>query len=66
MHLNVTYNIESGALPVYHGNILKPLDAKEKPTVSYQSDENIFWSLILTNPDGHLTKEDSEYVHWFV
>ncbi|KAI4471807.1 phosphatidylethanolamine-binding protein [Holotrichia oblita] len=34
-------------------------EAKEKPIVSYESDDKSLWTLILTNPDGHLTKQNS-------
>ncbi|KAG5685117.1 hypothetical protein PVAND_014314 [Polypedilum vanderplanki] len=33
---------------------------REKP------EEDTMWTLILTYPDGHLTKENSEYVHWMI
>lgn len=52
--------------PIYYGNIIKPAEAKNKPSVTFESDEKSLWTLILTNPDGHLTEKDSEYVHWFV
>lgn len=64
--LNITFEIEKGDLPVYYGNVVKPLDAQKKPNVTYESDDNTLWSLILTNPDGHFTEQDKEYIHWFV
>lgn len=24
------------------------------------------WTLVLTNPDGNLTEQNKEYVHWMV
>ena len=30
------------------------------------ADSNSLWTLVLTNPDGHLTEENAEYVHWMV
>lgn len=66
VHLNVAFELENADLPVYYGNVIKPLDAQNKPKVAYESDENTFWSLLLTNPDGHFTEQDKEYIHWFV
>ncbi|KAJ9584581.1 hypothetical protein L9F63_021079 [Diploptera punctata] len=53
-------------LPVYYGNIIKPAEASSVPEVTFSSDPTSLWTLILTNPDGHFTKNDSEYVHWFI
>ncbi|KAG5869667.1 hypothetical protein JTB14_035594 [Gonioctena quinquepunctata] len=64
--LHITYDVDNGKVPVCFGNIIKPREAKQKPYVTYESDANSFWSLILTNPDGHFTEKDSEYIHWFV
>lgn len=64
--LKVIFQTKNEYLPVYYGNTIKPADAKEKPIINYESNENNLWTLILTNPDGHLTKQNSEYVHWFV
>lgn len=61
--------------PVYNGNTLKPTHAKNAPIVSFdaakklvagQSDGDTLWTLVLTNPDGHFTEGEKEYVHWFV
>lgn len=64
--LNIFYNTEDLRMPVYYGNTIKPKEAVLKPEVSYESDNNSLWTLILTNPDGHFTENDAEYVHWFV
>lgn len=64
--ITVTFELESGDLPVYYGNVIKPKDAQKKPKVTYESDDETLWTLILTNPDGHFTEQEKEYVHWFV
>jgi large subunit ribosomal protein L38 len=76
--LDIKYKITGDSFsPVYHGNYLKPSEAKEAPTVSFdpnfsfdgrepKSKENSLWTLVMTNPDGHFNQEDSEYVHWMV
>jgi large subunit ribosomal protein L38 len=61
---------------VYYGNQIKPFEAKDVPEVSFDhkfsmSKQEIdskpsFWTLIMTNPDGHFTEENMEYVHWMV
>lgn len=67
VYIDVSYNVsEDFQMPVHYGNIIKPYRAKDKPEVIYDADENTLWTLILTNPDGHLTDTMSEYVHWFV
>jgi large subunit ribosomal protein L38 len=66
-HLDISYNLSDGLnLPVCTGNVIKPVEALERPTVSYESDNNSLWTLVLTSLDGHLTEHDKEYVHWFV
>ncbi|XP_059486059.1 large ribosomal subunit protein mL38 [Neocloeon triangulifer] len=52
--------------PVFYGNQLKPKEVIQEPVVLYESDPETFWTLVLTNPDGHLTKDESEYVHWMI
>ncbi|XP_049829664.1 39S ribosomal protein L38, mitochondrial [Schistocerca gregaria] len=51
---------------VHRGNVIKPSEAVTAPAVSYDADADTLWTLILTNPDGHFTLKDAEYVHWFV
>lgn len=63
-------------MPVYNGNIIKPLEARQAPLVTFdgKSDpitgeldsSDSYWTLIATNPDGHFTANDKEYVHWFM
>ncbi|KAK7867748.1 hypothetical protein R5R35_002251 [Gryllus longicercus] len=64
--LDIDY--KSGDLyhPVYRGNVIKPSEASKPPEVQYKSDPNTLWTLILTNPDGHFTEENAEYILWFI
>ncbi|KRT83841.1 hypothetical protein AMK59_3674, partial [Oryctes borbonicus] len=62
----VPLKVSFGDLPVYYGNMIKPSEAKWKPNIFYKTNNESLWTLILTNPDGHLTKQNSEYVHWFI
>lgn len=64
--LKVCFGGEKVSHPVYWGNVLKPQDTKLKPDIDFSSDGDSLWTLILTNPDGHFTAQDKEYVHWFV
>lgn len=64
--LKVFYENNEGSSPVYFGNVIKPSEATQKPIVSYECDKNTLWALTLVNPDGHLTEQTSEYIHWFV
>ncbi|KAJ1524752.1 hypothetical protein ONE63_009631 [Megalurothrips usitatus] len=54
------------AVPVYRGNIVKPREAQKPPQVSFKAEKDTLWTLVLTNPDGHLIEENAEYVHWFI
>lgn len=66
VHLSVGYDKGDVVHPVHYGNVIKPSDANQKPLVNFESQSDDLWSLILTNPDGHFTQQDKEYVHWFV
>lgn len=64
--LKILFQTEEFNIPVYYGNTIKPKEANSKPKVSYSADDNSLWTLVLTNPDGHFTNNNAEYVHWFV
>lgn len=67
LNLEIHYDLGSDSvLPVCTGNVIKPAEAKDAPSVYYETDGNSLWTLALTNLDGHLTKSDKEYVHWLV
>ncbi|KAJ8896849.1 hypothetical protein PR048_002195 [Dryococelus australis] len=53
-------------MKVHRGNVVKPSEAAAAPDISYKADPTSLWTLVLTNPDGHFSRGDSEYVHWFV
>lgn len=69
----------SSASPVFYGNVVKPSEAAAEPEVEFDSSFDFrgkeeaaaaagdsWWTLVLTNPDGHFTESDKEYCHWFV
>ncbi|KAM6403355.1 large ribosomal subunit protein mL38-like [Rhynochetos jubatus] len=65
--LRVEYSQEDDHLvPVYCGNMVTPSEASSPPAASYEADKGSLWTLLLTNPDGHLRDADSEYLHWLV
>lgn len=64
--LDICFKNGDKLVPVYRGNDVKPYEAQMAPVVSYKAEADTLWSLVLTNPDGHLTESDAEYVHWFV
>ncbi|NXE12838.1 RM38 protein, partial [Lophotis ruficrista] len=53
-------------VPVYYGNMVTPTEASAAPVVWYEAEKGSLWTLLLTNPDGHLRDADSEYLHWLV
>lgn len=64
--LQVFYTENDVQHPVYYGNVIKPKTASVAPEVVFESDNDSLWTIILTNPDGHFTESNKEYVHWFV
>ncbi|XP_055610590.1 39S ribosomal protein L38, mitochondrial [Uranotaenia lowii] len=76
--LKITFNSDSEAVSqVFYGNTIKPSEAIGEPQVSFDwqfdfkgqpsgKTEDTWWTLVLTNPDGHLTEDNKEYCHWFV
>lgn len=76
--LDIRYNLEDGdtQAPVYFGNLLKPQDAQKAPEVTFDASfsynnekidpKTTLWTLLMTGPDGHFEKENSEYVHWLM
>jgi len=65
--VDFTYDYkEQYCTPVYSGNRIKPSDAEKAPTVNYESEENSWWSIVMTNPDCHFQDSSAEYLHWFV
>lgn len=60
---------------MYTGNIIKPSEASKQPSIKFNpkfsviddgKKENNLYTLVLTNPDGHLEEKGKEYVHWIV
>lgn len=64
--LNIIFESDETNCPVFYGNIIKPADAVKAPNVQFNAEKDSLYTLILTNPDGHLTQKNSEYVHWFM
>nr|XP_033816179.1 39S ribosomal protein L38, mitochondrial isoform X2 [Geotrypetes seraphini] len=65
--LRVAYSQnEELVMPVYHGNVVTASEASSPPRVMYEAEEGSLWTLLLTNPDGHLRETEAEYVHWLV
>ncbi|XP_035212475.1 39S ribosomal protein L38, mitochondrial-like [Stegodyphus dumicola] len=65
--LNIQYDYdEESASPVYMGNILQASETQKVPSVSFSSNPDDLWTLVLTNLDGHLLDTNAEYLHWFV
>nr|XP_002125755.1 39S ribosomal protein L38, mitochondrial-like [Ciona intestinalis] len=52
--------------PVHYGNEISPSEASTQPEVTYQSEADGLWSLLLLNLDGNIEDNDKEYLHWFV
>ncbi|XP_064598797.1 large ribosomal subunit protein mL38-like [Liolophura sinensis] len=65
--LEVSYNFDDEfILPVYRGNKLEASLVHTAPCVEYTTDPASLWTLILTNPDGHLQDNSAEVLHWFI
>lgn len=67
LKLDIRYQDEEFSTPVCRGNVVKPKEASQEPIVGFDSDSTeSLWTLILTNPDGHLTDSSAEYLHWMI
>lgn len=77
INLDIKFKLpEDTFCPVYYGNRIKPSEAEKEPEVKFNpnfsidggktTDKESLWTLVLTNPDGHFTEENQEYVHWMV
>lgn len=76
VELNVSFQNGDIASPVYYGNIVKPSEATTQPEVVFDPnfdyrntgtvETESWWTLVLTNPDGHFSGNEAEYCHWFV
>ncbi|UYV62204.1 MRPL38 [Cordylochernes scorpioides] len=65
--INIYYDYDAESVtPVYHGNIIYAKETQSAPTVKFNSGPEDLWTLVLTNPDGHLEDNNSEYLHWLV
>ncbi|XP_054714367.1 39S ribosomal protein L38, mitochondrial-like [Uloborus diversus] len=65
--LDVSFNFDEETIsPVCMGNIMESFEAKDAPNVSFPSEPDSLWTLVLTNLDGHLLDTNAEYLHWFV
>jgi hypothetical protein len=47
----------------YAAMLLFDVQAQRMPNISYQADVGSLWTLLVTNPDGHLTDSKKEYAH---
>ncbi|CAG5049624.1 unnamed protein product [Parnassius apollo] len=57
--LKVTY---PSGVEVDEGNELTPTQVKDEPTVSWDAEQNAFYTVAMTGPDAR----DSEWQHWLV
>lgn len=66
--LQIDYDIKSDDLlaRVYNGNVIKPAEASDPPTINYEGNSDTLWTLLMTTPDGHLSNSNNEYCHWFI
>lgn len=72
--LNIKYASNDEFYPIFYGNRMKPSQVKEAPQIDFdptlpiaeKNENKPLWTLCLTNPDGHMTENDKEYVHWMV
>lgn len=76
--LNVRYQtpVKDEFCPVYYGNRVEPNQAKSAPEINFnpnlalkhdtKAEEGTLYTLIATNPDGHLKEDNKEYIHWMM
>ena len=67
LSLSVEYDFDEEYItPVYRGNVIKPKEAQKRPQVHWPSKDDSLWTLVMTNPDGHFSETNAEYLHWMV
>ncbi|KAK2708490.1 large ribosomal subunit protein mL38-like isoform X2 [Artemia franciscana] len=66
VELQVKYHSENSSMPVYYGNVVKPKDCVNAPSVHFNSSSDDLWTLVLTNPDGCFYDQTKECLHWLV
>ncbi|KAI4498028.1 hypothetical protein M0802_006852 [Mischocyttarus mexicanus] len=68
VQLQVDYDFEADGViaRVYTGNVIKPNEAKNQPTIKYNSSSDTLWTLLMTTPDGNFTNSSNECCHWFI
>ncbi|XP_015188690.1 PREDICTED: 39S ribosomal protein L38, mitochondrial [Polistes dominula] len=66
LQVNYDFGIEDVLARVYTGNVIKPSEAKNQPTVNYNANSDTLWTLLMTTPDGNFTDPSNEYCHWFI
>lgn len=68
VQLQIDYDIESEdkLARVYTGNVIKPSEAQDQPTIKYDANSDTLWTLLMTTPDGNFTNSNNEYCHWFM
>ncbi|XP_065315001.1 large ribosomal subunit protein mL38-like isoform X2 [Gordionus sp. m RMFG-2023] len=64
--LKITHNLQDTCVPVYRGNILTSLEAADAPDVTFASEPDEYYTLILTSLDAHMTISKAEYLHWHI
>lgn len=65
--MEIDYPASDGLVnPVYFGNELAPSEVEQQPHIHYQASDDKLYTLLLTNPDGHLEDNDMEYVHMLI
>lgn len=67
-YLEIDYDIGSDDVVarVYRGNVIKPIEASNPPTITYNSSSDTLWTLLMTTPDGNMKNSNNEYCHWFM
>lgn len=60
--------IEYGDIEVRPGDVIVPTEATSPPSVSWSCDDDLFYTLFMTDPDAPSIKEPTarEYIHWVV
>ncbi|CRK92647.1 CLUMA_CG006199, isoform A [Clunio marinus] len=61
--LNITY---PSGVKVNLGNVLTPTKVKDEPTVKWNSEDGVFYTLLMTDPDAPSRKNPirREFRHW--
>lgn len=65
--LHADYDLGNDCITkVHRGNLMKPVETVNEPTVYWDAKPDSLWTLLLTTPDCNFINSSNELCHWFM